>query len=47
MLEITLYFAPRSRSLRALWLLEEIGAPSSSCRSCSTAATTRLRRSCG
>jgi glutathione S-transferase len=25
--EITLYFAPRSRSLRALWLLEEIGAP--------------------
>jgi glutathione S-transferase len=24
---ITLYFAPRSRSLRALWLLEEIGAP--------------------
>jgi glutathione S-transferase len=25
--EITLYFAPRSRSIRALWLLEEIGAP--------------------
>lgn len=25
--EITLYAAPRSRSLRALWLLEEIGAP--------------------
>ncbi len=24
---ITLYFAPRSRALRALWLLEEIGAP--------------------
>lgn len=24
--EITLYFAPRSRSLRALWLLEELGA---------------------
>ena len=24
---ITLYFAPRSRSVRALWLLEEIGAP--------------------
>ena len=25
--EITLYFAPQSRSIRALWLLEEIGAP--------------------
>jgi glutathione S-transferase len=25
--EITLHFAPRSRSIRALWLLEEIGAP--------------------
>jgi glutathione S-transferase len=24
--DITLYYAPRSRSLRALWLLEEIGA---------------------
>ena len=25
--EITLHFAPQSRSIRALWLLEEIGAP--------------------
>lgn len=25
MVDITLYFAPRSRSLRALWLLEELG----------------------
>lgn len=25
--EIRLHFAPRSRSIRALWLLEEIGAP--------------------
>src|SRR5688500_12147513 len=25
--QITLYYAPRSRSLRALWLLEELGAP--------------------
>lgn len=25
--DITLYFAPRSRSIRALWLMEEIGAP--------------------
>ena len=26
--KITLYFAPRSRAARALWLLEELGAPS-------------------
>lgn len=25
MVDVTLYFAPRSRSLRALWLLEELG----------------------
>jgi glutathione S-transferase len=25
--DITLYFAPRSRSIRALWLLKELGAP--------------------
>ena len=25
--QVTLYHAPRSRSLRARWLLEEIGAP--------------------
>ncbi len=27
MAKITLYYAPRSRSLRALWLLEELGLP--------------------
>ena len=27
MTEIRLHFAPRSRSIRALWLIEEIGAP--------------------
>lgn len=27
MTEITLYFSPHSRSIRALWLLEELGAP--------------------
>lgn len=25
--EVTLYFAPRTRAIRALWLLEELGAP--------------------
>ncbi|MER2508813.1 glutathione S-transferase family protein [Amaricoccus sp.] len=27
MMDVTLYYAPRSRSLRALWLLEELGIP--------------------